>query len=323
MNSSRGSTRDPLEILCIRFLDWLYAEVRPEGSTTDILSARRYIADRDRDVDPIQLPAVVSLLERNGLVEVFRSLGDGLDDGVCLTPDGVHEARVRRARREDRGARRRAVQEGLLSWLDDTTRPSGTVAYLERFLDDERSIFEGERVTFEEVSEAAQHLEDQGLCMCSRVAEKGPVAAMITTAGRARLDQQDGSTSPLMPPVGAYTDNRVTYNAPVQNAAAHSQHVNQYATQTMDIDKLLDFARSVGEALPALTRLSEEDRRRGRDLVEQIEAEAAGQNPDRTKLARLGGFLLGIIKTASSSYLVKMLTEKAPEGIDRLGDMLT
>jgi len=260
MTSTPGWTRDTSEILRIQLLEWAYERTSGRGGNRAGLSD--FLAGDDADPSGIEI--AVDQLKDLGLIQVQRSLGGGIDStSVDLTPAGVAQVRALRAGRTDVAARRHAVREALLSWLYDETMPGGSTADLHMFLGDVRSLYLGERVRFAEVSQAAQYLQDQDLCVCVDTEETGPLEAAISTAGQVRIEDHGGNTSPLPPAAGSSYDQRVFVNE-AQNVAAHSQHVTQHAVSTIDIEALLEAARATAQALPVLDELSDSDRQERR-----------------------------------------------------------
>jgi hypothetical protein len=190
-------------------------------------------------------------------------------------------------------ARRRAVREALLSWLYDETMPGESTADLHLFLGEVRSLYLGERVKFAEVSQAAQYLQDQDLCVCVDTAETGPLEAAISTEGQARIEDHGGNTSPLPPAAGSTSydqriDQRIIVGGDAQNVAGHSQHVTQNAVSTIDIEALLKAARATAQALPVLEELSDNDRQELARLMAEVERLAAEPQPDQDRLGLLG-----------------------------------
>jgi hypothetical protein len=281
MTSTPGWTRDTSEILRIRLLEWAYE--RTGGRADDVGGLSDFLAGDD--ADPSWIEIAVDHLEDSDLIQVQRDFG-GIDrTSVSLTPAGVAQVRALRAGRTDVAARRRAVREALLSWLYDETMPGGSTADLHLFLGEVRSLYPGERVRFAEVSQAAQYLQDQDLCVCVDTAETGPLEAAISTEGQARIEDHGGNTSPLPSAAGSSYDQRVFVNE-AQNVAAHSQHVTQHAVAPVDIDALLAAARATEQALPVL-ELSDTEHKELERLTAEVERLAAEPQPDHGRLRLL------------------------------------
>jgi hypothetical protein len=282
MTSTPGWTRDTSEILRIRLLEWAYE--RTSGRGGDRAGLSDFLPGDDADSSGVEI--AVDQLEDLGLIQVQRSLGGGIDStSVDLTPVGAAEVRALCAGRADVAARRRAVREALLSWLYDETMPGGSTADLHLFLGEVRSLYLGERVRFAEVSQAAQYLQDQDLCVCVDTAETGPLEAAISTEGQARIEDHGGNTSPLPSAAGSSYDQRVFVNE-AQNVAAHSQHVTQHAVAPVDIDALLAAARATEQALPVL-ELSDTEHKELERLTAEVERLAAEPQPDHGRLRLL------------------------------------
>jgi len=282
MTSTPGWTRDTSEILRIQLLEWAYERTSGRGGNRAGLSD--FLAGDDADPSGIEI--AVDQLKDLDLIQVQRSLGGGIDStSVDLTSAGAAQVRALRAGRTDVAARRRAVREALLSWLYDETMPGGSTADLHLFLGDVRSLYLGERVRFAEVSQAAQYLQDQDLCVCVDPAETGPLEAAISTEGQARIEDHGGNISPLPSAAGSSYDQRVFVNE-AQNVAAHSQHVTQHAVAPVDIGALLAAARATAQALPVL-ELSDTDHKELERLTAEVERIAAEPQPDQGRLRLL------------------------------------
>ena len=308
MTSTPGWTRDTSEILRIQLLEWAYE--RTSGRGGDRAGLSDFLAGDDADPSGIEI--AVDQLKDLGLIQVQRSLGGGIDStSVHLTPAGAAQVRALRAGRADVAARRRAVREAVLSWLYDETMPGGSTADLHLFLGEVRSLYLGERVKFAEVSQAAQYLQDQDLCVCVDTEETGPLEAAISTEGQARIEDHGGNTSPLPPAAGSSYDQRVFVNE-AQNVAAHSQHVTQHAVSTIDIEALLEAARATAQALPVLDELSDSDRQELAGLTAEVERLAAEPQSDRGRLGAVGRMARGIIQAGTGSALGSALVAMWP-----------
>ena len=297
MPSTPDWTRHTAEILRLQLLEWAYE--RTSGREGDRARLSDFLAANDADSSGVEL--AVDQLKDLGLIHVQRSLGAIDATSVDLTPAGVNQVRALRARRTDVAARRRAVRAALLSWLYDETLPGGSTADLHLFLGDVRSLYLGERVTFAEVSQAAQYLQDQDLCDCVDTEETGPLEAAVSTEGQARIEDHGGNTSPLPPAAGSSYDQRVFVNE-AQNVAAYSQNVTQHASPAVDIEALLAFVRAAAEALPVLG-LSETDRQELQRLNAEVERLATEAQPDHGRLHAAGLMVRGILQAGAGSAL--------------------
>ncbi|WP_171117021.1 MULTISPECIES: hypothetical protein [unclassified Streptomyces] len=246
----------------------------------------------------------------------FMSFGD---PAANLTPRGLEWMVERRRRRADPAARAAAARKGLLVWLWHRKHDDILLPAVADVLNDPLSLFEGERLTSNEIDRASAYLSEKGLIKGDRSAgSNGHVQAEITAEGEDCVDSYQGD-------IGAYerrnTGGNTTFHIGQNtgNIAANSRDFTLNATthSGVDLAQVVMAARALRQAVPILG-LPEDDAAEVTQLATRIEEEATSTNPDPSRLQRWRTQAVAILSSpvvsgALSSVLATYLGVVLPE----------
>jgi hypothetical protein len=230
------------------------------------------------------------------LSDRYATMGD---PAANLTPRGLQWVQERQRRRADPRARSAAARKGLLIWLWEQKNDGVGYPVVESVLQSPHSLFEGERLTPEEIDRAGAYLLSKALITgISTGQTEGPVRAEITAEGQDCVEHFEGDVS-------AYerrnSSGNTTFNIGENtgNIAANSRDFTMNATTNKDgIDPaaVVMLARALRQAAPAL-ELPEDDALEFTQLATRLETEAANGSPDPRRLQRWGGSIVGILNS--------------------------
>ncbi|GGK31527.1 hypothetical protein GCM10011583_74220 [Streptomyces camponoticapitis] len=221
------------------------------------------------------------------------------DPAANLTPRGLQWVQERQRRRADPRARSAAARKGLLTWLWEQKNDGVGYPNMESVLQSPHSLFEGARLTPEEIDRAGAYLLAKELITGTKTGQtEGPVRAEITAEGQDCVEHFEGDVS-------AYERRNSSGNTTFHirentgNIAANSREFTMNATTNRDgIDAaaVVMLARALRQAAPAL-ELPEDDALEFTQLATRLETEAANGSPDPGKLQRWGGSVVGILNS--------------------------
>ncbi|WP_331725461.1 hypothetical protein OG596_37970 (plasmid) [Streptomyces sp. NBC_01102] len=221
------------------------------------------------------------------------------DPAANLTPRGLQWVQERQRRRADTRARSAAARKGLLTWLWTQKEKGVGFPYVNGILQSSLSLFEGDRLTSDEIDRAAAYLLSKSLITGNKSGQlEGPARAEITAEGQDCVEHFEGDVS-------AYerrnSSGNTTFNIGENtgNIAANSRDFTMNATTNKDgIDPaaIVMLARALRQAAPAL-ELPEEEAQEFTQLATRLETEAANGSPDPGRLHRWGGSIVGILNS--------------------------
>ncbi|NEA86658.1 hypothetical protein G3I38_17980 [Streptomyces sp. SID7958] len=230
------------------------------------------------------------------LSDRYATMGD---PAANLTSRGLQWVQERQRRRADPRARSAAARKGLLTWLWEQKNDGVDYPVVESVLQSPHSLFEGERLTPDEIDRAGAYLLSKALITGIRTGQtEGPVRAEITAEGQDCVEHFEGDVS-------AYerrnSSGNTTFNIGenMGNIAANSRDFTMNATTSKDgVDPaaVVMLARALRQAAPAL-ELPEDDALEFAQLATRLETEAANGSPDPGRLQRWGGSIVGILNS--------------------------
>ncbi|MDG9695404.1 hypothetical protein QC281_35650 [Streptomyces sp. DH17] len=286
--------------------------------TIDFAALHEPLVERAHDqtaVDASEYVTITAFGEQHGLDEEqsFRLLQTckswGLlsddydtmgDPAANLTPRGLQWIQERRRRRADPKARSAAARTGLLNWLWEQKNDAVGSPLVEGVLQSPHSLFEGQRLTSDEIDRAGSYLLSKGLITGTKSWQtEGPVRAEITAEGQDCVEHYDGDVS-------AYerrnSSGNTTFNIGENtgNIAANSRNFTMNATTSKDgIDPaaVVMLARALRQAAPVLD-LPEDDAQELTELATRLETEASSESPDPSRFRRWGSQAIGLLESA-------------------------
>lgn len=229
-----------------------------------------------------------------------------------LTPEGVRVVEESRQRRNDSGARRRALRQALLSWVDSRCKRVGDAnARPEQYLDDPTAQIRMDGVPFalEDVQDAVDWLVEKRL-VASRGSASGHRHFIVSItqdgrdcvdSGRAITDWLDNRDRPTPQP--AHTTNYHS-NVDADGSVAIATGLGAVVTATsISIERALILADALEQCLPLLNLGPEAD--------EQLKALRDLNDPGRMKRAaawfgnKLSDGTAGALGNVLSSFLLQ------------------
>ncbi|MER7057855.1 hypothetical protein [Streptomyces sp. NPDC000351] len=231
------------------------------------------------------------------LSDRFAGMGD---PAANLTPRGLQWMQERLRRRADPRARSAAARSGLLAWLWEQKNDGVGSPLVEGVLQSPHSLFEGERLTPDEIDRAGAYLLSKGLITGTKAWQtEGPVRAEITAEGQDCVEHYDGDVS-------AYdrrnASGSTTFNIGENtgNIAANSRDFAMNATTNKDGTDpaaIVMFARALRQAAPVL-ELPEDDALELTELATRLENEATSESLDPGRFRRWGSQVVGLLESA-------------------------
>lgn len=226
---------------------------------------------REIGLDERKLPDVISVLARQGYIEVFNSRGIAIAPGVMFTKAGIEYAQELRRRSSSRVERETYLHNVLVRWAHRNAPPRGA-ASLHLFAADESWWFAGTEVTWDEVFAAVDYLEDENLLRVERTPGYTGIrptswgtnfAHSSMTLRTFMATQQPPSGGTRNYHGGVFVQGNVS-NSNVAGGGNNSQAINQ----GVDADALVSLVSQLRQIAPALD-LSEGD---AEDLADEIDA---------------------------------------------------
>lgn len=285
MTAEFADVYDPL-------LEWVYDRaIENDLGDVDI----RPFAEQHGFVGP-QAFALLRYAKAKGTMDDRRSTM-GIP-AASLTSLGIEVMEDRRRRRASPVARSAAAQRGLLLWLWAQRDAGVGYPVVDKILEEPESMFQGTRLSADNIDRAAAYLAEKGLIRGMTVDQRrGPIRAEITAEGQDCVEHFDGD-------VGAYerrnSSGNTTFNigSNTGNIAANSRDFTLNATTNNGIDpaRVVMLARALRQAAPVL-ELPEGEAAEFVRLATSLEEEAGGGNPDPARLQRWGASMLAILNS--------------------------
>jgi hypothetical protein len=183
--------------------------------------------------------------EDNGWIKSSNRLAGGRR----LTPDGKAIVDTARERRAHVGDRRRAVRRQLLDWVNSKVATNTAMVPLSEFPGSRHGWYEGVCFDNDEVWEAVDDLEEQGLVHTIRGSGFGGIAVGISHKGRDCATDHDSDIAayeaaqqpPAVPSVTVTGDGNALSLAFAPNATAT-------ATAGSNLDAAVELAKAAREA---------------------------------------------------------------------------
>jgi hypothetical protein len=230
--------------LDLRMLEYLYDSTQDGSAGVGIGELVKHHGD-----EQLCLEWLVSARHR-GLI----SKGQRLYPDYRVTSEGRRVVEDVRARRADRGLRRRVLADRLLGWIDSASESVGdATARPDRFLESTASVADGVPFTIEQVRESVDFLVSHGLVK-SHVSSWGAshVIVSITHYGRACVDAGEGVAAGVRrQQAPAQHFNIKADGANFAIATGEGGAAQVHATD-INVDAVLAVAQTIEEALPAL-----------------------------------------------------------------------
>lgn len=246
----------------------------------------------------LDLPQAFQLLyytQERGLLDASGSTM-GIPE-ASVTPLGHEWVEHRRQRRNDPAERARFARSGLLVWLWRCKQAGVTLAHVSDMLQDPLSLFEGERLTEDEIERAAAHLLDKNLITgMTSAGSYGPIRADITAAGEDCVENYAADVSAFGRRNSSSTVINIGHNS--GNIAANSREVSQSASTLAHLNaaEVILTARALRQAAPVLG-LQDADAQEFADVATRVEAEASATAPDMDRLRRWSISLMALLNS--------------------------
>jgi hypothetical protein len=255
---------------------------------------------------------------KGGLDDRFATMGV---PAANLTPFGIEVMEDRLRRRASPFARSAAARRALLRWLWSMNEAGTDFPVVDKILEADDSLFEGSRLTVDEIDRAAAHLKAKGLIEGHGVDDRqGPVLAQITAEGQDCVEHFDGDPA-AYERRNAATNTTFNIGSNTGNIAANSRDFTLNATthNGIAVAELVMLARALRQAAPILD-LPESDAAEVVDLATRLEDEAQSESPDAGRLRQWGQSIMTILNSpAVSGALGNVLAEYAAGVLPGLG----
>jgi len=217
--------------------------------------------------------------------------------GYQITATGRVRVEQMRARRSNRGLRRKACREALLRWVDDQTRTDDPGSRVAR---EDFAAASADLLPFseEEAGEAAAYLAENGFIKSVSAWGAPHLLVWVTARGQEAVDS--GGVEAFLKserqvsPVNHFT---VTGNGNNLAAAVGDGNTVNQTVSAFDIEKALEFAAAVRQALSALDLPTE-----AAALIDEIE-----QREDLRKAQRATARLYQFVTAVSTGTLGQIL----------------
>jgi hypothetical protein len=274
------------------FVEWVYDHADSQLGDVDFSEFSQMY-----DLDIHASFALLRYCKERGLLDdKFSTLGG---PAANMTLAGIQWVEERKRRRNDPTLRVSAARKGLLVWLWKQKQSGAQYPIVEKFLDFDESVFEGDRLQADEVDRAAAYLEEKGLIKGVKVAERqGPVRAETTSRGDDCVERFGGDVTEFERHDMAGGTVFNIHGDNTGNIAANSRDVTMNAKTVKGIDMaaIVMFARALRQAAPMLG-LSDDDASELVETADRIEQEASSDDPDLNRLQRWGISMLALLNS--------------------------
>lgn len=234
-----------------------------------------------------------------------------------LTPQGINAMEERRRRRSSPVARSMAARRALLNWLWAQKDEGVEYPVVADILSTQESMFEGARLTVEDIGRAATYLDGKGLIRGVYIdQQRAPVKAEITAEGQDCVEHFDGDS-------GAYEQRHrgTVYNNFLPNAKGviigEQQNFTQNNTDGVDPTLFVQLAGYVGQVSGTLGML-EPDRMELERVARDLHAEATSPNPEPGRLRQLANQVKDKLLAAGTTMAATMGVQMAEQALGAL-----
>jgi DNA-binding PadR family transcriptional regulator len=322
-----------LEIIRIRFMDWLY-DYRPAQAGT-LANVGQFLSDEDRPKgdDKQVWYGIVRGLAADDLIYLNESM-ELQSFSVQLTPNGRMAVQKWRARRADAATRAGACRTALLRWIyGQPNHKAG--ADVEPFFEAAESYWEGVRFEPGEVEQALAYLEKKDLVDGTHAEEfDRQIYPFLTDAGIDCVEQYEGRVMEYLRRDEGYgVQHNVTthFHAEVQgsnlsygNQGDTNQTLNQVEQIAPGFEAIAQAVADILKRLPALG-LPEEDLEDAQAAANEVLTEVTRAEPERRKLRRAVTALTGslaLVATGAVAGVSEGAQEVAKKAIEQLGTLV-
>ncbi|WP_148014038.1 hypothetical protein [Streptomyces sp. ME109] len=295
--------------------------------TADELTVLEYIYDQgEGDLDkPVD---VWSRFDRHGLMPAVRRLQAAgliklysLADDYTISPFGISQVSEMRIERRNGPARAAALRKSLVLWLYECYVDGETPTSTAEFHQSDRSLFVGQPFKAREIELAVSHLYSVGLLQGLQAGQINHLTnPSLTERGIECAESEKPVSEFLNPPAS----NGPTFNVRVdgsQNVAIGTQsdftQNNNSGIDPAVLAQLAHFANVARQGIPSYG-LEEEQQVEVARTSAELEAEAGGADPDRSRLRRLTDRLLVAIAPAAGTALGGMVTAIGEQAVQAI-----
>jgi len=300
-----------VETATLDLLEWIY----DHGAGNEFMSVHAFVATKDLPDTAARMLATD--LRARGLITA--ALAWGRDDAM-LTPAGTRYVQQVRQQREDPVYRIPVLRKQMLLWLFSVTRNTNKVSDWSGFLSSQYASFLGDRFTKSEMDDEVAYLVSRGFITTStRVNEEvnGWFYPKLTADGRDCITEYGGSVSDFL----RSRNGGATYHFSDNSGAisVNSSHVTQTVSHGVDTAAVLKFAEAAAQMLPVLDGIPHDEQGQMRECAAEIQAEAAQEEPNISRLRELFNALYRGVMKASSTVATDMLVQLGHDASKALG----
>ncbi|MDB4872663.1 MAG: hypothetical protein JWL97_3667, partial [Gemmatimonadales bacterium] len=210
---------------------------------------------------------------------------------AVLTAKGRTWLSERKKRRSDPRLRAAAARSAILRYLWRRQREGMGFPIVDGVLEAPEGLFEGGRLTNEEIDSESAYLAGKDLIHGTGVnGRRGPVRAETTPDGDDCVEHYEADVSAYQRRGDRDTGTTINIGTNTGNVAANSRDFKLTATTStgLNAEGIVLIARAMRQAVEVLG-LNEEDATELVAAADRIEHEAASEQPDLSRLRRLGG----------------------------------
>lgn len=289
---------------CDRFLEWVHE--RTGGRIGESVSASEFFLGEG--LDPRERIRLTKQWDSEGLISAQQFFAG---TNASLTVDGLARVSAQRERRSNRRLRQTAAHNGLLCYLGEQDPYGEGWTEIRGFSSSKYSVFEGDRLTDNEINRAAEYLEEIGLIDGITVAEfSGPVTARLTNNGQDCIDQGGDVAEYLRDQRRTGTSITNNFSAGAINSsgaiAVGSSDFTQNVTANIDPTAMAAFVQMLQQELPNL-QLGADRETAARTALDEVQREVALPDPDGGRVTEQLGRFAGYISDAGKPIVTALL----------------
>ncbi|MEU8186739.1 hypothetical protein [Micromonospora carbonacea] len=277
-----------IESLRYKALEWIYAKAG--GSQDEVVTLGDFMAE-----EGISLGATLGLVRELASLGLVNDASGMANPSAFLTPTGAQEVQGRMKRRGDPVLRRAAARNGLLRWFYKQDVNGIHMPVTGKVLDAEESLFEGERLTADEIDQAAEFLAGRGLIKgAGSFGSRGPVRAKITPEGQDCVEHNGGDVSDYLRERRTGAASISTHIGTINSSGAlavGSTEVSQNVTMGTDPAALAEFARTLMAELRELP-LPADTAEEARSALQEVAEAGEDTAKAATAFRRFVGYLV-------------------------------
>jgi hypothetical protein len=302
-------------------LERLYESHKADGESREAVAAFVGAADLSKDYGE----TLIRLLETNGYVDAFRTLGGSMP---TITAAGIHAVQQLQAERADPKTQAANLRTAMLLWLDGQEENSSTPTSWDAFLEsDEHRDGYSDR----QIRHAAEYLSENQLIKALKAwgETDGWLRPGLTVAGRTCVSDFGGDVNEyLNRGTARQVTNHSTTTTNVHvvdnhgNMSVAAQDFTQNITNNTGLDaelilKVLELAGGTHQLAPTLN-LPAEDEHQLVEVADELHAEASGDKPNPGRLRQLVEKIYEGVKRATPTVAQKTLEALAEGSIKAL-----